>query len=266
MPDVDQNLANWTSGWDWSQGGDDWSAWWGGTPAMWEHAVLPRIREWVPARTVLEIAPGFGRWTQYLKDLAERLVIVDLTPGCIDACRARFADARNIDYHVNDGRSLAMIDDASIDLAFSFDSLVHAEAEVVEAYVVQLARKLAPDGIGFVHHSNIGAYRGWCELTRRTPARLRGPLMKRGTLINLVAWRAESMTAERFAAMCDAAGLACISQERISWQAGRWTIDCLSTFTPRGSRHERPVQVVDNPGFVAEAAGVRQGLTATRQL
>ena len=265
MPDVDQNLANWRTGWDWSERGDDWSGWWGGTPAMWEHAVLPRIRELVPTGTILEIAPGHGRWTQYLKDLAQRLVVVDLTPECIDACRARFADATNIDYHVNDGRSLEMVDDRSIDLVFSFDSLVHAEADVIEAYVDQLAHKLSPDGVGFLHHSNIGAHPRLCALTRRTPARLRGPLMKRGVLINLVAWRAESMTAERFAAMCASAGLACVHQELVSWQAGRWTIDCFSTFTPRGSRHERPLRVVANPGFVAQARRVCQGLTATRQ-
>ena len=37
-----------------------------------------------------------------------------------------------------------MIQDKSIDFVFSFDSLVHAEAEVIEAYLNQLAMKLQP--------------------------------------------------------------------------------------------------------------------------
>jgi SAM-dependent methyltransferase len=179
MPEVDENLANWSAGWDWSQAGDEWSAWWGGTPALWHGALLPRIHAFVPAATILEIAPGYGRWTQYLKDLAERLVIVDLTERCIEGCRQRFADATNIEYHVNDGRSLDMVEDNSIDFAFSFDSLVHAEADVLAAYLAQLARKLKPNGVGFIHHSNIGAYGPLTTLAHRTPGRAVGPLVRR---------------------------------------------------------------------------------------
>ena len=266
MPDVDENLANWTAEWDWSARGDDWSAWWGGTETQWREAVRPRIERYVPTGTILELGPGYGRWSQYLKDLADRLVLVDLTPECIAACRERFATATNVAYHVNDGRSLDMVADSSIDLCFSFDSLVHAEADVLAAYLEQLARKLAPDGVGVVHHSNMGRYRRLSRLTRAVPAKPRGVLMKRGVLVNLVAWRAESVTAERFAELCTAAGLSCVHQERISWQAGRWLIDAISTFTRPGSRWDGPLQVVDNPGFVAQARRARQGRTATRQV
>ncbi|HEY0633245.1 MAG TPA: class I SAM-dependent methyltransferase [Thermoleophilaceae bacterium] len=253
MAEVDQNLENWSSEWDWSHQGDEWSAAWGDTPALWHGALLPRIHSFVPAGTVLEIAPGYGRWTQYLKDLAERLVIVDLTQGCIDHCRRRFADAANIEYHVNDGRSLEMVDDGSVDLAFSFDSLVHAESDVIGAYLEQLARKLAPDGVGFIHHSNMGAYRPLARLARRVPGRAVGPLVKRGLLVNVIAWRAESVTAETVAEQCDRAGLACIGQEKISWEAGRYLIDTLSMFTRKGSRWDRPRAVVANPLFTSEA-------------
>src|SRR3954468_2896420 len=131
MGDVKKNLAIWTAHWDWSQQGDEWSAWWGGTPSLWYGALLPRIHSFVPPGTILEIAPGYGRWTQYLKNLCDELVIVDLTEGCIEHCRERFADADNIEYHVNDGRSLEMVEDGSVDFVFSFDSLVHAETDVL---------------------------------------------------------------------------------------------------------------------------------------
>ena len=55
------------------------------------------------------------------------------------ACRRQFADCSHIDYFVNDGKSLAMIADKSIDFAFSFNSLVHVEVDVLEAYLHQLA-------------------------------------------------------------------------------------------------------------------------------
>lgn len=253
MPEVDENLAIWSSGWDWSDRGDEWSAWWGGTPALWFGALLPRIHAYVPAPTILEIAPGYGRWTQYLKGLCRRLVIVDLTERCIEHCRERFAADANIEYHVNDGRSLEMVADGSIDFAFSFDSLVHAESDVLGAYLEQLARKLTPDGVGFIHHSNIGAYAPLTALARRAPRNSLLPLVRRGALINLPAWRAESVTAQSFARQCEHAGLACISQEKVNWEHGRYLIDAFSVFTPRGSRWQRPRSVVGNPLFTNEA-------------
>ncbi|MBR8827309.1 MAG: hypothetical protein DSM107014_05285 [Gomphosphaeria aponina SAG 52.96 = DSM 107014] len=49
-----------------------------------------------------------------------------------------------------------MIPDDSIDLVFSNDSLVHAEADVIESYLAQLSLKLKVNGVGFIQHSNLG--------------------------------------------------------------------------------------------------------------
>lgn len=258
MPELDENRSVWGDSWDWPQAGDEWSEWWGGTPALWHGALLPRIHAFVPTGTILEIAPGYGRWTQYLRALADRLIVVDMTERCIDGCRARFADADNIEYHVNDGRSLAMVEDGSVDFAFSFDSLVHAEADVLDAYVSQLATKLRPDGVAFLHHSNLGAYPRATRLARALPPRLMARAAARGLAVNLIAWRAESMTAERLAAQCAAAGLRCVGQELISWERGRFMTDALSVVTRPGSRWDRPRAVVRNPGFTAEARRMRR--------
>lgn len=253
MPAIEDNRAVWTGDWDWSGEGDEWSEWWGGTAAMWFGALLPRIHAFVPARRILEIAPGYGRWTHFLKDLADRLVVVDLAENCIEQCKLRFIEAANIEYHVNDGRSLDMVADQSIDFAFSFDSLVHADADVVGNYLSQLADKLTPDGVGFIHHSNAGSYRLLADLARRTPRRLFGPLLQRGLLFDLPAWRDETGTAELFVEQCERADLSCFAQEKITWQRGYYLIDTLSMFTPRGSRWERPRVVLRNPLFRREA-------------
>jgi 2-polyprenyl-3-methyl-5-hydroxy-6-metoxy-1,4-benzoquinol methylase len=253
MPTLDENITNWSSTWDWSQRGDDWSRWWGDTAALWYGAILPRIHAMLPTGTVLEIAPGFGRWSQYLKDQSQRLVLVDLTEKCITHCQERFADSKHIEYHVNDGRSLAMIEDKSVDLVFSFDSLVHAQPDVLGAYLEQLAGKLTPQGVGFIHHSNAGSLGGLTALSRRLPRRYLSRLVRRGVAVNLPAWRDEGMTAELFAQQCAEAGLACVSQELVSWEFGGYLIDCFSILAARGSRWDRPRQLVRNPLFVAEA-------------
>src|SRR5947208_6899829 len=77
---------------DWKDAGEEWSESWGTSQAQWTETILPRIRECLPTGTILEIGPGYGRWTHYLKDFCDRLVAVDRAAQCIDACRGRFVD------------------------------------------------------------------------------------------------------------------------------------------------------------------------------
>jgi ubiquinone/menaquinone biosynthesis C-methylase UbiE len=149
----------------------------GGAVVRRHFAAHPRL---LLAETILEIAPGFGRWTHYLKDLCKELWIVDRIGECIEACRQRFADDLQVRCYVNDNRSLAMISDASIDFAFSFDSLVHTKPDVVEAYLRELGAKLKIGGTGFIHHSNFGEYAN--SLRERLPQALTKPLIKVGIL------------------------------------------------------------------------------------
>jgi len=250
MPTAEWNTGTWDGDYDWSAAGDEWSAPWGTTAMQWHGAIWPRIHPFVPAGTILEIAPGFGRWTAFLKGLCTRLIVVDLSERCIAACRRRFAAETHLDYHVNDGKSLAAVPDGAVDFAFSFDSLVHAEADAIASYLAQLPAKLTPDGVGFVHHSNLGEY------PQLRPGRGFRPLRTLWKLFRLTTpthSRALSLTAAKFATLATTAGLACVSQEVINWR-GPHLIDCLSVVTRPGSRWDRPHRLVRNPHFMAEAA------------
>lgn len=256
MPTVEQQRQTWNAHYDWSQRGEEWSEAWGGSEAQWYGAIFPRIHAYLPATTMLEIAPGFGRWTNYLRNYCQQLYALDLAEACIDYCRERFAASSHISYHVNDGKSLEMIPEGALDFVFSFDSLVHAEADVVHAYLQQLAKKLKPNGVGFIHHSNMGEYRRTFETYEKLPTRLRAFLTKRA-YIDPRHWRAFSMTAGLFEDFCRQAGLQCISQEIVNWGSKR-LIDCFSTFTPAGSIWMRPNLVLRNGGFMNEAATIRR--------
>ncbi len=253
MPDLEEIRATWGCDTGWRAGGDEWSGPWGGTEPLWWGTLWPRIHAFLPAATVLELGPGQGRWSHYLRHQAERLILVDVAQHCIDACRQRFEGDPRLSYHVGDGRSLPTVADQSVDFAFSFDSLVHAEADVLLGYAHELARTLKPDGIAFLHHSNMGSYRRAAAVARRIPGRLRKPLTIQGLVVNLYAWRAESTSAELFAQYCEQAGLACVGQELIVWEYGRYLSDVISMVTPRGSRWDRPRRVVRNRAFMQEA-------------
>lgn len=255
MPTIEQQVQKWNAEYAWSEQGEEWSQAWGGSEAQWFGAIYPRIHAYLPVATVLEIAPGFGRWTNYLRNYCQRLYALDLAEACIDYCRERFAASSHISYYVNDGKSLDMIPDGVLDFVFSFDSLVHAEADVIQAYLQQLGKKLSPNGVGFIHHSNMGEYRDTFESYDKLPLRLREVLTKRG-YVDPRHWRAYSMTAGLFEDYCQQSGLQCISQEIVNWGTKR-LIDCFSIFTLPGSVWQRPNTIVRNAGFMNEAAAIR---------
>jgi len=223
---------------------------------QWYGTILPRIHAFLPVHTILEIAPGFGRWTGFLKEHCSNLIVVDLSEKCIQACQERFAGCSHISCHVNDGKSLDMIPDNTVDFIFSFDSLVHAEDTVISTYVSQFPRKLRQNGVAFIHHSNLGDYSSHIrmELLISKVPKLLGVLTSLGVLDDLKRqWRAPSMTAEKMRSYAEENGLQCIGQELITWSTKHTLIDCMSTIVKRDSVWARNNRVLKNASFMREA-------------
>jgi SAM-dependent methyltransferase len=230
MPSVEENKYQW-SNYDWKDQGDEWSEAWGKTEYLWLRTIYPRIKRFIPTNSILEIAPGYGRITQYLNNYCRTLKIVDLNINCIEACKKRFKQSflHRIDFYTNDGLSLPMIADKSIDFIFSWDSLVHAEPDTIESYIKEFARILKNDGKGFIHHSNIAEFPG----------------------AQNDHWRG-NMSSELFVKFCLDADLHCLSQEKINWGSSVLN-DCFSVFARQGDN-----KVVSNPNFMDEALQTRQ--------
>jgi SAM-dependent methyltransferase len=239
---------------NWKEAGEEWSEPWGSSAAQWAGSIFPRIRDCLPADTILEIAPGFGRWTHYLKEYCKELWAVDKSGECIEACQERFGSHLHVHCVLNDGVSLSMVPDLSVDFVFSFDSFVHPDREVVEAYLRQLKAKLKIGGKGFIHHSNFGEYIN--SPRERLPELLAKPLIK-ARVLDWAHHRNPSMTAEVFRSICKQNGLHCLSQELVNWR-GRRLIDCLSLFVRTDSAPEQPAKIIRNPHFMREAARIRQ--------
>jgi ubiquinone/menaquinone biosynthesis C-methylase UbiE len=258
MASTEDNLRFWGTAYDWSGAGREWSTGWGGAESQWHGTILPRIKRHLPVHTILEIAPGFGRWTQFLARMCQRLILVDLTEKCISACRERFRDLTHIDYHVNDGRSLPFVADSSVDFVFSFDSLVHVEADVMESYLSETGRILTSEGAGFIHHSNAAEYSMLCAIVGflHSFPRLRA-IAGRTKLMPNIHGRAMSMSAAKFREYAAQAGIVCTAQERINW-GGERTIDCFSTVQKSPTSRSRPFTEFRNPDFMREARYLAQ--------
>jgi ubiquinone/menaquinone biosynthesis C-methylase UbiE len=154
MPDINWNITTWSSRYDWSNEGEEWSEAWGSSYAQWIVSIYPRIGMILPSQSILEIAPGFGRWTKFLVQFTNRYYGVDVSEKCIEHCKRKFRAVPHAEFHHNDGKSLEIIPNSSIDFVFSYDSLVHVDVETVSEYLTQILAKLTKNGIAYVHHSN----------------------------------------------------------------------------------------------------------------
>jgi len=208
MPSIAENIAQWNS-YEWSKRGDEWSEPWGSADREWEITILPRIGASLRGSSyVLEIAPGMGRWTERLLPLCKRLIAVDVSHKAIAGLGNRISrkfspeDAYRLNIFHGDGKSLP-VEDRSIDFVFSFDSLVHADADVLDAYLLECARVLNKDrGVGFIHHANR----------------------------NTRYWRG-SATADSVLEGCKKAGLYCYAQELTPWiHEQDDLLDCFTSF------------------------------------
>jgi len=259
MPTIEEIKSFWDGTYDWRRAGEEWSDKWGTSYMQWYGTILPRISAFLPVHTVLEIAPGFGRWTEFLKDFCTNLIVVDLSEKCIKACQERFTGCSHITYHVNDGRSLDMIPDNTVDFIFSFDSLVHVEDTIISAYISQFSRKLKQNGVAFIHHSNLGEYSNnlKMQLTISRIPKLIGTLTRLGIIDNVrYQGRAPSMTAKKMQLYANENGLQCISQELVTWSTKRVLIDCISTITKKDSIWFRDNKVFKNVFFMKEAGNL----------
>jgi SAM-dependent methyltransferase len=141
----------WNEAHMWTEGGHEWSGPFGTTENLWNKEIFDTIKEF-RGKKILEIAPGFGRITQFLSVLASELIVIDLNPLCIQKTKEKMGH-HVLAYLVNDGKSLKGVRDNSQDLVFSFDSFVHMHANVSEEYVKEIYRVLKPGGHAFIHHS-----------------------------------------------------------------------------------------------------------------
>jgi SAM-dependent methyltransferase len=240
MPSISENKEIFQA-YAWPEAGDEWSHEWGSSRTFFFGTVMPRIAAFVPAGDILELAPGYGRCTQYVIGTARTsYTAVDVAENCVQACRERFADVPHARFEVGDGKSLPFVDDASIDFAFSFDSLVHADAEAMRGYLGELARTLRPGAHAFIHHSNLGAYVDAPTGQPTVPnPEFRDPTVS-GEAVR--AWAAE-------------AELACLAQELLNWHSPHYT-DCISLLR-RSEVSGAPI-VSRHPDLAAEYRNLRR--------
>jgi ubiquinone/menaquinone biosynthesis C-methylase UbiE len=116
----------------------------------WAEFLHTQVLPWLAERAeigpeLIEVGPGPGASTEWLRHRVRRLVAVELEPAAAGQLRTRFA-ATNVEVVTADGTDLPF-DDASFDSAASFTMLHHVPtAELQDALLAEMARVLRPGG------------------------------------------------------------------------------------------------------------------------
>jgi ubiquinone/menaquinone biosynthesis C-methylase UbiE len=147
--------------WDWDGAGEEWTI-----SPEWKQSLVQHVLDKnVPADThILEIGPGAGRWTDYLIPRAKTFTGLDISRECVRICAEKYNAAQDpkVDFRVTDGASLPGVEDASVDVIWSFDVFVHINRQEIEQYMAEFQRVLRPGGRVIIHHgSAAGEHGGW---------------------------------------------------------------------------------------------------------
>lgn len=241
MPNIAWNRETWDKEHDWAEAGDEWSgmaAHCGQPYDAWKQSLVdtflsPHLH---PSARVLEVAPGHGRFTEHIVDKVASTVLVDLSPTCLNFCRARFGD-NGVRYVLTDGRSLPGVEDASIDFIWSFDSFVHMEADVIDAYLSEFHRVLAPRGRFTIHHAG---KRDWSlratPVTQRlgTAGRVAQRLISQHRLRD--SGRRSDVSREQIRRLAHANGLTVESQGQVWGPADQYSVAKYGDWITTGSK------------------------------
>ena len=219
--------------------GEDWSAPWGGTDSMWLTSIFPRISPFLPADRIVGIGYGNGRIARVLQAFTtSELVLFDFSDDCVEQCARVFGESSGTRCLKTDGRSLQGVADNSVDLIFSFYSLIDANAETMQGYLQECKRVLRKDGVAFLHHSNIGRY--YRDKNSLVDKRLQ-PFAARRDI---------SIDADSVLDMATDNNLLCIKQECINWEMTDLLSDCFTTLVRLDStKRTQGPQFINNPEF-----------------
>jgi hypothetical protein len=241
MPSVDQNITKWDSKFKEFIQDEDygyrWSQLWGSPLLQWYSTIFPRINEFLPRNHIYEIASGLGRWSEFLEYYCKKLTLSDVSSEAMNFLEAKYKYKEHVFCAKTDGKTINTSD--TIDFLFSFDSLVHCDLDVNEAYIDEFKKKSTESSICFIHHSNLGAWPDDLKENKHN------------------GWRSKNVSAEKIIDKIKKNKLYLISQELIDWGGGDFEqfLDCITILASRKNHVES--KFIENNNFMKVAKRVR---------
>jgi SAM-dependent methyltransferase len=158
--------------------GDEWNgmASGGATPgADYSRFIEDRfVAPYVDASdTVLELGVGGGRTAVILRAHARELVCADISRKMLAATRERLGQD-GVRYVKIDGTSLDAVQAHSVDVFFSFDTMVHIEPRDIYNYLTRIPRLMRGKRLCILNHIDVLTERGWARFLTEWDRNLMG--------------------------------------------------------------------------------------------
>ncbi|GAA4430233.1 class I SAM-dependent methyltransferase [Actinokineospora soli] len=134
-------------------------------------AELGRPTSWTRA---LDFGCGAGRLSQALAEHADSVVGVDVSAPMLATARSLDRSGGRCDFVLNEAPDLRRFADGEFDLVYTALVLQHLPADVVEGYLAEFVRVLAPGGTAVLHCSTSPLWTVKGMIWRFAPARLIG--------------------------------------------------------------------------------------------
>jgi hypothetical protein len=145
--------------------GDEWTGEHAGAASSVEdYSQLIETRYITPyiqsADVVMEIGVGGGKTAALLKRHCAELICTDIAAEMLKATRDRIGDD-GVTYVKVDGIKLSGIRSHSVDVCFSFDTMVHMEPRDIFNYLTQIPTLMRGRRLCVLHHNNTLSELGW---------------------------------------------------------------------------------------------------------
>jgi SAM-dependent methyltransferase len=109
---------------------------------------------------VMEIGVGGGKTAALLKEHCAELICADISGEMLKVTRDRIGDD-GVTYVKVNGIKLSGVHPHSVDVCFSFDTMVHMEPRDIFNYLTQIPRLMRNRRLCVLHHNNTLSELGW---------------------------------------------------------------------------------------------------------
>ena len=158
------------------------------------HALFCRL----DLRSAVELACGHGRHAERCASNCGSLTLIDVFGANLQECRKRLLAHSHISYLQGNGYDFDGLDSGQWTAIYCYDAMVHFSPDLVESYLKDAARILAPGGMALLHHSNHAALPNVVHYGQNPHAR-------------------NHMTYELFRELAQRAGLTIVESQTIAW-------------------------------------------------
>lgn len=140
---------------------------WGDKPSIDQFVRDFLVWPGIASASVLEIGSGGGRIAARVAPLCRELTCCDLPGPLLELCKSALAEFDNVRYRpLVEGMPQIPVDDESIDLIYSFDTLIHLDQRTIFRYFRESSRCLKSGGRAALHLASQETPSGFAHFIR----------------------------------------------------------------------------------------------------